>query len=756
MSGHAPTRPNKAGAPHALIPAGRPIPPKRVEPSVGQRVKVSIILSARNEQKHLPQALDSIQAQSFGDWECLIFDDGSTDSTYEVALGYAAKDRRFRVFSGSESQGLARRLNQLVGEARGSIVVRMDADDEMLPDRLERQVAAFEKLSPADQLTTVLGGSVLLMDPDGEMIGERKAPQRTTLSVREFPPVLHPTVMASTAWFRKYPYDESAKFLRAEDSELWVRARGGTTFRNIVEPVLRYRTIGSFEPARFVRSQRAMIRIGIAHRAPLLLLRGIFGFLVGTLALRSRPIMNAAMQIRRRMLGERITAIFRRSVNAAIQTSGRLAVVAVSIVSFDIGALLHRSTRGAFNVTGSAAAFYCVLTILIAFAIGLPEGPTSKRQGLVSCFLASIATLACVIATMMFVPNLFPRFFVLIAPAFQTPLLFLGFLYSRRDDAKEQQRVRVFCVVEREEFEELVAQVSTYPERPCSIVGFVTPAQCAASPEVLSAQVQATRASVVVICGAAHGNPELLAEVRRLHRSGCRVRTVVNFYEQWLGKLPLQEISSMALMVDHSDIHRQLYGRLKRAADLIAGVILGVAFLIVLPIVIAANAVGNKGPLFFRQTRVGRDGKTFELYKLRTMRVACGDEGSVGVGAGEWTQENDPRITSFGRVLRRLHIDELPQCLNMLRGDLSLVGPRPEQPHYVDELSNVLPLYELRHGVRPGVTGWAQVKWPYGASVADSEQKLQYDLFYVMHQGLAMDARIMGRTVRSVVLRGGR
>jgi lipopolysaccharide/colanic/teichoic acid biosynthesis glycosyltransferase/glycosyltransferase involved in cell wall biosynthesis len=722
----------------------------------GSRVKVSIILSARNEEKHLAQALDSIARQTFVDWECLIFNDGSTDGTADLAASYAAFDPRFVVFGSPESGGLAKRLNQLVVEARGSLVVRMDADDEMLPDRLERQVAAFDKLSPADQLTTVLGGSVLLMDPDGASIGERKAPTRTTLSVREFPPVLHPTVMASTEWFRKYPYDESSQFLRAEDSELWVRARAETTFQNIAEPVLRYRTIGSFEPARFVRSQKAMIRIGVAHKAPLLLMRGILGLLVGSLALRSTPVMNLAMKLRRKLLGERLTAILRRSVNAAVQKSGRLAVLAVSIVSFDIAGFVHQSTRGAFNVSKGAAAFYCALTVLVAFAIGLPEGPTSKRQGAVSSLLASGSTAAVVIVLLTFVPSLFPRFFVLFAPLVQTPLLFLAFLYSRRDDAKEQQRVRVFCVVTKEEFERLVEEVSTYPERPCSIVGYVTPEQCRSNLSVLAAQVRATKASVVVLSKDAHDDTELLAEVRLLHRAGARVRTLVGFYEQWLAKAPLAELSPLELMVDHSDIHRQVFGRVKRGADLAGGLLLGLVLLLALPFVVVLNMFGNSGPLFFRQTRVGRDGQLFDLFKLRTMRTD--DSVSVGrtVGAGKWTQENDPRITKFGRLLRRTHLDELPQCVNLLRGHLSLVGPRPEQPHYVRELSTTLPLYELRHGVRPGITGWAQVKWPYGSTVADAEQKLQYDLYYVMHQGLAMDARTIGRTVRSVLLRGGR
>lgn len=747
MSGHAPTRPRSAASMSSQSAL--------VEPLAAVRARVSVILSARNEEKHLAQALDSIIVQTFLDWECLIFDDGSTDATYDIALRYAAKDRRFRVLSGMESQGLARRLNQLVLEARGSLVVRMDADDEMLPDRLQRQVAAFAELSAADQLTTVLGGSVLLMDPEGEMIGERKAPQRTTLSAREFPPVLHPTVMASTAWFRKYPYDESEKFLRAEDSELWVRARSGTTFRNIVEPVLRYRTIGSFEPARFVRSQRAMIRIGLAHRAPLLLLRGIVGLLVGSLALRSKSIMNSAMWLRRKMLGERITAIFRRSVSAAVQTSGRLAVVAVSIVSFDIGAVLHRNIRGAFNVSGSAAAFYCVLTMLVSFAIGLPEGPTSKRQGFASCIFASLATLACVVVTMTFFPNLFPRFFVLVAPALQTPLLFLAFLYSRRDDAKEQQRVRVFCVVERDEFERLVEQVSSYPERPCSIVGFATPEQCEADLDNLRERVGSTKASVLVLSNEAQAHPRIVDEVRRLHRAGVRVRPLARFYEQWLGKLPLGELSPMELMVDHSDIHRLVYGRVKRAIDVLGGLALGLVLALLIPFIVVGNQFGNRGPLLFRQRRVGRDDTPFDLYKLRSMIVAESDP-SRPTGAGEWTRENDERITRFGRLLRRLHIDELPQFVNLLRGQLSLVGPRPEQPHYVAELESVLPLYELRHGVRPGITGWAQVKWPYGSSMEDASQKLQYDLYYVVHQGFGMDIRTLARTVRSVILRGGR
>ena len=356
---------------------------------------------------------------------------------------------------------------------------------------------------------------------------------------------------------------------------------------------------------------------------------------------------------------------------------------------------------------------------------------------------------------MTFFPNLFPRFFVLVAPAFQTPLFFLAFLYSRRDDAKEQQRVRVFCVVERDEFERLVEQVSSYPERPCSIVGFATPEQCEADLDNLRERVGSTKASVLVLSNEAQAHPRIVDEVRRLHRAGVRVRPLARFYEQWLGKLPLGELSPMELMVDHSDIHRLVYGRVKRAIDVLGGLALGLVLALLIPFILVGNHFGNRGPLLFRQRRVGRDDTPFDLYKLRSMIVAESDP-SRPTGAGEWTRENDERITRFGRLLRRLHIDELPQFVNLLRGQLSLVGPRPEQPHYVAELESVLPLYELRHGVRPGITGWAQVKWPYGSSMEDASQKLQYDLYYVVHQGFGMDIRTLARTVRSVILRGGR
>jgi lipopolysaccharide/colanic/teichoic acid biosynthesis glycosyltransferase len=481
---------------------------------------------------------------------------------------------------------------------------------------------------------------------------------------------------------------------------------------------------------------------------------------------RVNPDSNAQVLTASESTGQRshgFTALIRRGVSTSVQWSGRLAVVVASIITFDIGSLLHRQFRGAFDVAPAGMVFFCGLMTLTAFLVGFPEGPVSKRQAFAASILASTATTIIALFVMVVLaPSLLPRFFLLVAPPIEAPLLFIAWLYARSDDAREQQKSRVFAITSSSEAIKLREQINLYPERPGTFVGSFEVDLPKAELFHLTEMVQASDATILVLSIRAQDDPRIMEIVRDLHRSGVRVRTLVGFYEQWLGKLSLQEVSNMALMVDHFDIHRMIYGRVKRAMDIGAGFVGALAMFAVLPFVLIGNVFGNRGPLFFSQARVGRDGAIIKIRKLRTMKASApqmqaGESNEVpALGRGEWTQPKDPRITRFGRVLRRTHLDELPQCLNMLAGDLSLVGPRPEQPHYVEELRKSFPFYDLRHGVRPGLTGWAQVKWPYGSSIADAEQKLQYDLFYVVNQGLAMDLKTIGRTVRSIILRGGR
>jgi lipopolysaccharide/colanic/teichoic acid biosynthesis glycosyltransferase len=200
-------------------------------------------------------------------------------------------------------------------------------------------------------------------------------------------------------------------------------------------------------------------------------------------------------------------------------------------------------------------------------------------------------------------------------------------------------------------------------------------------------------------------------------------------------------------MFDIQEIHAPRYARIKRLVDIVAGMAGLVLLIVAIPVVAIADAIGNRGPLFFTQERVGKGGRPFAIFKFRTM---------VGEPTGEWTDINDPRVSVVGRWMRRAHIDELPQSVNLIRGTISLVGPRPEQPRYVDELRDKIPFYDVRHLVNPGITGWAQVKFVYGSSVEDALQKLQYEFFYMRHQGPVLDLRILARTVRSVLRLHGR
>jgi lipopolysaccharide/colanic/teichoic acid biosynthesis glycosyltransferase len=201
-------------------------------------------------------------------------------------------------------------------------------------------------------------------------------------------------------------------------------------------------------------------------------------------------------------------------------------------------------------------------------------------------------------------------------------------------------------------------------------------------------------------------------------------------------------------MFDIQELHVPRYARLKRVVDLVAALVGLVLLVPAVVLVLVLDLAGNRGPLFFRQVRVGKGGHPFTIVKFRTM--------APGSGEGTWTADADPRLAPVGRWMRRVHLDELPQALNVLRGELSLVGPRPEQPRYVAELTEKIPFYEIRHLVKPGVTGWAQVKFPYGASVEDALEKLQYEFYYLRHQGPLLDTRIVARTLRAVLFHHGR
>jgi lipopolysaccharide/colanic/teichoic acid biosynthesis glycosyltransferase len=160
--------------------------------------------------------------------------------------------------------------------------------------------------------------------------------------------------------------------------------------------------------------------------------------------------------------------------------------------------------------------------------------------------------------------------------------------------------------------------------------------------------------------------------------------------------------------------------------------------------------VDSTGPVFYTQKRVGEKGEVFDIIKFRSMRVDAETSGSP-----QWAVRNDPRVTRAGKILRAMRLDELPQLINVLRGDLDFVGPRPERPEFVEELKRVIPYYTLRHSVKPGLTGWAQVMFPYSGTVEESKNKLQYDLFYIKNMSVKLDFLILFKTMKIVLLGRG-
>ncbi len=405
----------------------------------------------------------------------------------------------------------------------------------------------------------------------------------------------------------------------------------------------------------------------------------------------------------------------------------------------------HYSFTGTFRFGWTVA--YAGLLCLFAYGFGLPDVPRSRKAALGVSVGAAFSGAAAISLIQLFVGDaLLPRF-VVFGSALLLPDWYrvcVGMAVGGRSRAEARDRVAV--VAPAHEVAALDLELHASPERPASVV-------CSLSvEEALDGgldRVEAADPTVVVLDREALDEPTVVARIAGLHEQGVRVRSMTRFYEEWLGKLPIWELERASLLFDIGEVHRARYGRAKRLIDIPLALAGCLVLVLLLPIVLFGNALANRGPLLYRQERVGKAGSRFAILKFRTMTPR-----STGELANEWTTEDDPRITRFGRILRVSHLDELPQVINVLKGDLSIVGPRPEQPRYVDELSEKLPFYPLRHLVRPGLTGWAQVKFGYAGNESDALEKLQYEFFYLHHQSIAFDARIIGRTLRAVL--GGR
>ncbi len=232
-----------------------------------------------------------------------------------------------------------------------------------------------------------------------------------------------------------------------------------------------------------------------------------------------------------------------------------------------------------------------------------------------------------------------------------------------------------------------------------------------------------------------------------LLEKGFAIREYTQVYEEITSRVPVQYVGKdfYKYFPFSRSNQNKLYLFFNRVSDVFFSII-GLLFgIVILPIILIGNLLGNRGPIFYTQERVGKNGHIFRILKLRTMVQNAESEGM------KWAQKNDVRVTKFGKFLRRTRLDEIPQFYNVLKGEMSLIGPRPERPFFVQELSKIIPFYETRHIIKPGLSGWAQVNSRYGASVDDSLTKLQYDLYYIKHRSFFLDANIIIKTLSTVI-----
>jgi exopolysaccharide biosynthesis polyprenyl glycosylphosphotransferase len=311
--------------------------------------------------------------------------------------------------------------------------------------------------------------------------------------------------------------------------------------------------------------------------------------------------------------------------------------------------------------------------------------------------------------------------------------------------ALRQRRQRVLFAGGGALSEQLAGLIASQPQSLYEVAGHWRPAQG----EDLREVCRARGVDEIVLPTAAAELQGVLVHALHCLPLGCRLRSGADFHEDLVSSVPVMHVPPEWMLARGLDTSNHLAEAVKRLTD----VTLALGLLVLsaplhLAAILALRLQG--GGVFFRQLRVGRHGRPFWILKLRTMRPDAEEEGTA-----QWASPDDPRATPVGRVLRKARIDELPQLVNILFGEMSFVGPRPERPEFVEELEKAIPFYSWRHVVRPGLTGWAQINYPYGSSFEDARRKLEYDLFYIRHYSVLTDLSIALRTL-TAAFRGAR
>jgi sugar transferase (PEP-CTERM system associated) len=319
----------------------------------------------------------------------------------------------------------------------------------------------------------------------------------------------------------------------------------------------------------------------------------------------------------------------------------------------------------------------------------------------------------------------------------------------------ESFRRRVYVVGNGERAQKIVEAMRTRAELGMDLVGWVgqdgrEPATAQSIASVLRELASRQAIDQVIVALSNRRSVMPVNELLALRVSGIEVEDGTSLLEKISGKIEVDELYPSWLIFGEGFRLTPQYRFFRRTLSTILAVFLSIVTLPLIPIIALLIKLTSRGPVLYRQKRVGLRGQVFECYKFRTMRSdAEADSGAT------WASDDDPRVTKVGRFLRRTRLDEIPQFWNVLRGDMAFVGPRPERPEFVERLSEQIPYYGLRHLTPPGITGWAQINYGYGASVEETKEKLQYDLYYIRNVGLMLDLFIIFYTIRAVIMGRG-
>jgi exopolysaccharide biosynthesis polyprenyl glycosylphosphotransferase len=428
---------------------------------------------------------------------------------------------------------------------------------------------------------------------------------------------------------------------------------------------------------------------------------------------------------------------------------GRLGLVFLPAFTFSLG-----QPRGTLLAVGAAASMTGVwfATMRTALSAARPARAALGQAG--AAALASLTGAVAVSALALWIPWLSIRAVTVVQVA--AAVFVLQLAWERLVRASAAERRRVLIVGAHDGGEELVEELWLDGDRRYEVVGVVDDERAggtvAGVPVLgtladLSAVVEEQHPDLVVLAVA---NGRLEAFTSLLDAAGSRfdVLGLAEFHEQAFGRVPVRHLNS-AWFMSILDFYRRPYGRFaKRAFDLLVA---AAGLLLTAPLfpVIALLVRRTPGPVIFAQQRLGEGGRCFTIYKFRTMRADAEE------GRPIWAEERDPRATALGRFLRRSRLDELPQLWNVLKGEMSIVGPRPERPEFLAELQEAVPFWTRRHLVKPGITGWAQVKRGYTADAEGTAEKLSYDLWYLRHRSLVIDLAICARTFTTLLSGAG-